>query len=139
MRKFIIFLLFFLSSKVYLICQPSVEAADLKVDHLENPVGIDNAAPRLSWRMEDRKEGAAQKAYRLLVGTDSLQIVDPGNAAQNAGKGGNGKDRDGKKDREAASGLWDTGRVDSDRQLIPYAGAALKPFTKYYWKVILWD
>jgi len=112
---------------------------DLQTDHLENPLGIDHATPRLSWRMEDRKEGAAQKAYRLLVGTDSLQIVDPGKAAQNAGKGVNGKDRDGKEDSEAGSGLWDTGRIDSEGQLVPYAGAALKPFTKYYWKVILWD
>ena len=112
---------------------------DLQTDHLENPLGIDHATPRLSWRMEDRKEGAAQKAYRLLVGTDSLQIVDPGKAAQNAEKGVNGKDRDGKEDSEAGSGLWDTGRIDSEGQLVPYAGAALKPFTKYYWKVILWD
>ena len=112
---------------------------DLQTDHLENPVGIDHATPRLSWRMEDRKEGAAQKAYRLLVGTDSLQIVDPGKATQNAGKDGNGKDRDGKEDSEAGSDLWDTGRIDSDKQLVHYAGAALKPFTRYYWKVILWD
>jgi len=114
-------------------------SVDLQTDHLENPVGIDHATPRLSWRMEDRKEGAAQKAYRLLVGTDSLQIVDPGKATQNAGKDGNGKDRDGKEDSEAGSDLWDTGRIDSDKQLVHYAGAALKPFTKYYWKVILWD
>ena len=34
---------------------------------------------------------------------------------------------------------WDTGVVKSDIQLITYAGANLEPFTRYYWKVIIWD
>ena len=117
----------------------SFKSVDLQTDHLENPVGIDNATPRLSWRMENSKEGAGQKAYRLLVGTDSLQIIDLSHSTKYSGKGTIGKTLDREKDTRTDCDLWDTGRIDSDKQLVPYEGAALRPFTKYYWQVILWD
>ncbi len=117
----------------------SFKSVDLQTDHLENPVGIDNATPRLSWRMENSKEGAGQKAYKLLVGTDSLQIIDLSHSTKYSGKGTIGKTLDREKDTRTDCDLWDTGRIDSDKQLVPYEGAALRPFTKYYWQVILWD
>jgi alpha-L-rhamnosidase len=89
--------------------------AGLKTDHLENPIGIDNPNPRLTWRIEDNRKGARQSAYRIIVGTDSLEVL--------TGKGG----------------IWDSGKMDSDRQLVAYKGNNLTPFTKYYWKVTVWD
>ncbi|WP_298647815.1 glycoside hydrolase family 78 protein [uncultured Proteiniphilum sp.] len=88
---------------------------DLKTDHLENPLGIDNPNPRLAWRIEDNRQGARQSAYRVIVGTDSLKVLN--------GEGD----------------IWDSGRMDSDRQLITYEGNSLAPFTRYYWKVMIWD
>lgn len=88
---------------------------DLKTDHLENPIGIDNPSPRLTWRIEDNSQGAKQSAYRIIVGTDSLKVVN-----------GDGE-------------IWDSGKVDSDRQLVTYKGTNPTPFTKYFWKVIVWD
>jgi len=88
---------------------------DLKTEHLENPIGIDTSNPRLTWRMDDSTEGAQQKAYRLIVGVDSIAVFN--------GKGD----------------MWDSGKIDSDLSLVTYDGNNLKPFTKYYWKVITWN
>ena len=90
----------------------SVRLTGLQSDHLETPIGIDNPAPRLSWRMDDSRQGAKQTSYRVLVDKDSMKVV-------------NGKDD-----------IWDTGKINSGDMLITYAGKQLEPFAKYYWKVI---
>lgn len=87
----------------------------LKTDHMENPIGIDNPNPRLTWRMEDNRSGTRQLAYHILVGTDSLKVA-------------NGEET-----------VWDSGKINSNSQLVTYAGEPLTPFTKYYWKVTVWD
>ena len=116
-RKKIIHLLLIFS----IFCHLSVNAqtlctpVDLKSEHLENPIGIDNPVPRLSWRINDSRQGARQTAYRLIVGTDSLNVVaDRGNQ-------------------------WDTNKQNSNDILVVYAGKKLSPQTKYYWKVKIWD
>ena len=92
--------------------QSAVRLTGLQSDHLENPIGIDNPAPRLSWKMEDSRQGARQRAYRVLVGKDSIQVA-----------GG-------------TADMWDTGKLISENILVTYAGKPLEPCTKYYWKVI---
>ena len=87
----------------------------LKTDYLENPIGIDNPNPRLAWKIGDNREGAWQSAYRVIVSTDSLKVVN---------KKGD---------------VWDSGKINSDLQLITYDGDELEPFTKYYWRVTVWD
>lgn len=89
--------------------------AALRCEHLTTPLGIDAAAPRLSWRMDDSRQGALQRAYRVVVGTDSLAVV------------------------HGEGAVWDTGCVASDAMLVRYAGRMLQPFTRYYWRVTLWD
>ena len=92
--------------------QSAVRLTGLQSDHLENPIGIDNPAPRLSWKMEDSRQGARQRAYRVLVGKDSIQVAD------------------------GTADMWDTGKLISENILVTYAGKPLEPCTKYYWKVI---
>lgn len=92
--------------------QSAVQLTGLQSDHLENPIGIDNPAPRLSWKMEDDRQGAKQRSYRVLVGKDSIQVA-----------GG-------------SADMWDTGKTISGDILVTYAGKQLEPCTKYYWKVI---
>ena len=92
--------------------QSAVRLTGLQSDHLENPIGIDNPAPRLSWKMEDSRQGARQRAYRVLVGKDSIQVA-----------GG-------------TADMWNTGKLISENILVTYAGKPLEPCTKYYWKVI---
>lgn len=108
-------LLIFLLFSYCLKGESSFLPVDLKTDHLENPIGIDNANPRLTWKIRDNRTGARQAAYRIIVGTDSIKIL-------------NGKGT-----------IWDSGKIDSDRQFVTYKGNSLSPFTKYYWKVTVWD
>lgn len=112
-KTFVLFC--FAASALCTQAQPPCRPTHLLCEHLPAPLGIDAPAPRLSWQMEDSREGARQQAYRVTVGTDSLAVV--------RGEGG----------------CWDSGRVDSDGMLVRYAGRALEPFTRYYWSVTLWD
>ena len=91
------------------------QVSNLQCEYLVNPIGIDATTPRLHWQMIDNREGALQSAYQVIVGTDSLQV---------ANENGN---------------CWDTGKVSGSEMLISYQGKALQPFTKYFWKVTLWD
>nr|WP_183558012.1 alpha-L-rhamnosidase [Mucilaginibacter sp. SP1R1]MBB6148204.1 alpha-L-rhamnosidase [Mucilaginibacter sp. SP1R1] len=90
-------------------------AAGLKCEYLINPIGIDATHPRLAWLLADTRQGAAQTAYQLFVGTDSAIVT--------AGKGES----------------WLTAKIMSATNLVSYQGQQLKPFTKYYWRVQLWD
>lgn len=92
-------------------CKPET----LSCERLMNPLGIDNATPRLSWRLDDTRKDARQIAYQVIVGTDSLDVVN--------GKGN----------------TWDTQKTQSDAILVTYKGEKLNPFTRYYWKVNIWD
>ena len=84
---------------------------NLRCDYLENPIGIDNPKPRLSWTMVADRRGARQVAYQIRVGSTA-----------------------------GASDLWDTGRVESDESTqIAYAGAALKSAQRVFWQVTIWD
>ncbi|GGE52273.1 alpha-rhamnosidase [Pedobacter psychrotolerans] len=65
--------------------------------------------------MLDNRKGAFQQAYRILVGTDSIQLINKTGI------------------------VWDSGKVLNSNSLITYNGAALRPFTKYYWQLALWD
>ena len=91
------------------------KAAGLQSEHLVNPIGIDSRHPRLSWLLADERQGAAQTAYQISVGTDSMSVI-------------NGK-----------SDSWQTAKVVSSANLVSYQGKPLQPFTKYYWRVQLWD
>lgn len=89
---------------------------DLQCEHLTNPLGIDATNPRLSWRLEAPPSvSAQQKAYQIIVGTDSLQVL------------------------KGIGNVWQTAKTLSDEQLVVYKGQALMPFTKYYWTVLTWD
>ena len=103
---------------------------DLKTDYLINPIGIDNPNPRLMWKIEDGRIGAKQTAYRLIVGTDSISISSKASLDYN---------RLMPKNETSDNIFWDTRKIESDSQHILYKGQALKPFTKYFWKVIIWD
>ncbi|MBS1606996.1 MAG: family 78 glycoside hydrolase catalytic domain [Bacteroidetes bacterium] len=92
------------------VCRP----VDLRTEYLEDPLGIDEAHPRFSWKLMDERRGARQTAYEVVVGTDSLLV-------------------------EKGSGVWSSGRQLSAAQLVSYEGPALRPWTRYYWRVTVED
>jgi alpha-L-rhamnosidase len=95
--------------------QTSAHAINLNCEHLYNPLGIDVTNPRLTWMLDDRQNGARQSAYQLTVGTDSTAVA--------SGRGIS----------------WSTAKIASSENLVAYKGKPLQPFTKYYWRVQLWD
>ena len=50
------------------------KAVNLKTEYLVNPLGLDTPYPRFTWQLEDERQGALQSAYRLIVGTDSIDV-----------------------------------------------------------------
>ncbi|MBN2581285.1 MAG: family 78 glycoside hydrolase catalytic domain [Pirellulales bacterium] len=97
----------------------SLHVAALCCEYLEDPLGIDVARPRLSWRIEPgdpAERGLRQTAYQVLVaGTPDALEADRGD-------------------------LWDSGRVESDQSmLVEYGGKPLASRTFCFWKVRVWD
>lgn len=84
----------------------------------QNPLGIDDPNPRLSWQLLTTIPGARaqfQTACQVLVATSTdLLANDIGD-------------------------LWDSGKVTSDRPNIPYSGVPLISEQQVFWKVRVWD
>ena len=100
---------------VLLSCQRKSEGvfrvADLQVEYMETPLGIDVEAPRFSWKMVSAKYDQRQEAYRITV--------------KETGKG---------------TLVYDSDRCVSDVSVgVVYRGEALKPCTRYEWTVEVWN
>ena len=55
---------------------PSLRPADLRCEYRKDPLGIDEARPRLSWSLEAMDPGArglAQGSYRILAASSPDQ------------------------------------------------------------------
>jgi len=93
----------------------AVGPAELRVDDLKTPLGIDDAAPRLSWQLQDPTRGARQTAYELLVAS-RVELLEASKAD-----------------------LWDSGRIESGQSLnVRYAGRPVAPSTRSFWRVKVW-
>ncbi|WP_394675654.1 family 78 glycoside hydrolase catalytic domain [uncultured Sphingobacterium sp.] len=115
MRRILLTTLLCIASNTYAQPKNNCSAVQLTCEHLVNPLGIDAIHPRLSWRLQDQRKGAVQQAYQILLGQDSLALL------------------------KETKDSWDSGKQFSSAMLVPYNGAQLKPQTKYYWKVKIWD
>ena len=89
-----------------------VRIADLDVEHLEEPLAIDNRHPRFSWRLYSEKQDVRQLSYQILVASSKEKLgADEGD-------------------------LWNSGTVNSPQQIwITYAGNALRDCQQAFWKV----
>ena len=87
---------------------------DLKVGHQTNPLGVDDANPRLSWRMRGDEPGLTQTAYQILVATSPERLA------------------------SGEADLWDSGKVDSGTAVASYAGKALPSSNWIHWTVRSW-
>jgi hypothetical protein len=106
---------------VVVACAPALAAAGLRIaeprcEYGVDPLGIDVAQPRLSWRVESDERAQVQTAYRILVASSREALA-----------------------REEGD-LWDTGRVSSSETLhVPYSGVPLRSSQRVYWSVRAWD
>ena len=89
----------------------------LTCESLTQPMGLETEAPLLSWKLQDGRQGAKQSAYQIFV-----------SSRQGTGRAGEKAD------------VWDSGRVASDQSVnVRYAGPALQPEKRYFWRVKVWD
>ncbi|WBB89846.1 alpha-L-rhamnosidase [Verrucosispora sp. WMMC514] len=88
----------------------------LQTEQRCEPLGVGERQPRLSWKLESDRRGAAQSAYRITAAERAADLDDP--------------------DRL----IWDSGRRESpDGLLVPWDGPALRSATRYHWRVQVWD
>lgn len=110
---------FFRLSLIFLFGSFSLFAApkpvSLRCEYLVNPLGVDAMHPRLTWMLDDDRQGARQTAYQIFVGTDSLDVA------------------------RGKANMWTTAKITSPAILATYQGKTLQPYTKYFWRVDLWD
>lgn len=117
-RRLCHFALGLLSAAVFLAPDAARAAGpvQLKVDDLPAPLGIDNPAPRFSWQLAGKEAGTRQSAYEVQVASSAELLA--------AGR----------------SDVWTSGRIQSSASLgIRYQGPALKPSTRYFWRVKVWE
>ncbi len=94
----------------------AVVAAGLRCESRVDPLGIDEAHPRLSWVLQSARRGQGQTAYQVLVAGSPAALA--------AHRGG----------------LWDSGKVVSSQSVqVAYGGAPLDSRAVCYWKVRVWD
>ena len=82
---------------------------DLKADGLKCPVGVDNPAPRFSWKMQSDERGWKQSAYQLIVKDGDKVVWDSGKVES------------------------------ADSTAIAYEGQGLRSSAEYDWTVHVWD
>ena len=101
------------------VAADALGAVALRTEYLDAPESIESPAPRLSWRVESARRGAAQSAWQIRV-------------ASTAGKLAAGE-----------ADLWDSVRIDGERgaatNQIAYAGRALASRAECFWQVQIWD
>ncbi|WP_299059533.1 family 78 glycoside hydrolase catalytic domain [uncultured Polaribacter sp.] len=96
----------------------SILPKDLRCEYRENPLGIDNTSPRLSWKIieENQTRGQKQTGYQILVAS-SLEHLE------------NDK-----------GDVWDSGKINSNQSVHNiYQGKPLASAQQYFWKVKVWD
>jgi Bacterial alpha-L-rhamnosidase C-terminal domain len=103
-------------SPAHLAFGQTAKPAELTCNSPITPLGIDVNPPKLSWQLRDERQGARQTAHEVQVASSPSHL------------------EGGKHD------VWDSGQVESAQSVdVIYAGIALAPEKRYYWRVLTWD
>ena len=90
--------------------------SELLCEYAENPIGLDEVAPRFTWILTSSRRGALQTAYQILVARSREAL------------------------KSDVGDIWDSTKVASNRSVnIPYEGTELHSGERYFWKVRVWD
>ena len=87
---------------------------ELRCEYAVDPLGIDVLRPRLSWIATAEGRGQVQTAYQVLAAASRAAL------------------------ERGEADLWDSGKVLSDANLVPYAGKALTSELGVWWRVPHW-
>jgi len=90
--------------------------SDMLTENRHNPVGLDNTHPRFTWIINSDERQVFQTAYEIRL-DESKSKLEAGETS-----------------------VWSTGKINSSQSVhLPYSGPSLKPATKYFWQVRVWD
>lgn len=93
-----------------------MKITDLKLQNLENPIGIQTINPVFSWKLYSEKKGSAQRAYRIVASSSEENLLNE------------------------VYDKWDTGKVLSSKNYgIVYEGERMSSTERIYWSVMVWD
>ncbi len=92
----------------------NLSVGDLKCDNVINPTGT-GTLPAFSWSITSGERGARQTAYQVLLDTKPSLL------------------------RDNPDCLWNSGKLESGKHFGVKSGEELKPATRYFWKVRVWD
>lgn len=93
-----------------------LSAHHLRCQQLENPLGVDELNPKLSWQLQSSQQNVLQTAYQVLVADDEALL------------------------KKNIGNLWDSKKINSTASIqINYSGKALQPAKRYFWKIKVWD
>lgn len=115
-NKYVLLVIGLFFSAATVNAAPSLQPANLTCQYMQNPLGIDIPRPELSWNFAGTERNQLQTAYEIIVS-------------------------DNEKDSKTGKGnVWQTNKILSAQSLhIELAGKQLQPFTKYYWRVKVYD
>lgn len=93
-----------------------MKVINLRTQNLNNPIGIQEVNPVLSWKLKADERNKFQSAYRIIAAS-SKENITKGNYD-----------------------IWDSGKVISSKNYaISYAGKKLNSMDRVYWAVMVWD
>lgn len=94
----------------------AMQITELRVQNLENPIGIQSTNPVFGWKLLSEEKGSRQTAYRIVAASSESNL---------------------------ANGIydkWDTGKVVSSKNYcIVYEGKDVTSMERIYWSVMVWD
>ncbi|MEC5144828.1 family 78 glycoside hydrolase catalytic domain [Chitinophaga sp. 212800010-3] len=106
----------FAFNEIHATGHDKIRVTKLKCEYQENPIGIDEMSPRLSWQLLSGERGVVQTAYRILVADDPVLL-----------------------ERHTAN-IWDSKRMPGSQSVqVPFSGKKLEAAKTYYWTVQVWD
>ncbi|MDQ6844866.1 MAG: glycoside hydrolase family 78 protein [Bacteroidota bacterium] len=106
----------FVFLQIFSFAQAGLQLSALRCEYIINPLGIDVAQPCFSWACTSRELNKTQTAYEIMVSKDEKEL------------------------QENNDIIWSSGKIISSQSVqIKYNGKPLQPFTRYYWKVKVYD
>lgn len=105
-----------LTGFVFLAGAEPLQLQVLTCEYVENPLGVDALNPVFGWQLESPARNQVQSAYEIQVALKEDDL--------RSGKGL----------------IWKSGKVNTRQNVnIAYSGKKLEPFTRYYWRVRVYD
>ena len=99
------------------LCQAAkLSVYDLKCEYKTDPIGIDSAKPRLSWKIKSSVRAVEQSAYHIRAAGNPEDLASTANL------------------------VWETNKVKSDQSThVVYQGPSLTSHQRIWWQVRVWD